>query len=39
MDKPGISVERTKPGSVCVELDRDLVQVAVQVADMLERRS
>jgi hypothetical protein len=24
---------------VCVELDRDLVQVAVQVADMLERRS
>ena len=25
--------------SVCVELDRDPVQVAAQVADMLERRS
>jgi hypothetical protein len=25
--------------SVCVELDRDPVQVAAQVADILERRS
>jgi hypothetical protein len=30
---------RNYTGPVCVELDRDPVEVATQVADMLERRS